>query len=368
MRKLLPFFLLSLIPAGTVRPESFLYRPYTDGHMDIGPRIVNNTVEGFWKNDGATVDGTSSNPDFAARDLRALGIFDENTPPSLRPAGDERWGFLGVEEGEPVYILPSNGVPDTIPYLGFSTEHASIVAELPVEGEVHITLTEVIGPQDATVTVFVSSQNILMTSNNPQMGTLVMDVDDHLHYNWSFSHLGTYDLTFRFELFLDAGEEEPEFVGEDTFRFQITDGGTFDDYDHWRRTHFRPDQITDDSISGPDADAGAAIGTTEGFTNFQRYAFGNHPFAEFETIDNGNGTFQVLRLPMREGMGDLTTRPEFSDSLMETVWHHDDFPLTEYEIEGIFHDPGLNIHRYLLDAPPVPGPIIFRMGAAGTEE
>lgn len=349
------FLICLLLLPGFLRAEVFLFRAYTVGHMDIGPRIVEGQLVGFWKNDSSEVEGEIDlTEEFAAYEVRALGVFDpKTTPPPSRPAGSQ-WDFLGVAEGEPIYILPASGIPDTLPYLGFATEHPSVGHF----DEFRIILEAVAGPPGATVSVYTSDTNIVMSSaNGPPYGTLLIKTGNHLHYNWAFSRPGTYDLTFRFEA---LQERDVVLTGSDTFRFQITDGGTFDDYDHWRRTHFRPGDIENDEISGPDVDAGVAIGTTKGFTNAQRYAFGNDPFVELTTVEHNGQPWPAIRLPMRVGMQDLETGPEQSDSLTNGAWENTSFILEQTDF--IFHDPGLEIRTYRIEEIPS-GSSFFRAGA-----
>lgn len=169
--------------------------PYTEGHMDVAMTFNGTTFIGWWKNDGATVDGQVTFTDYLADEIYALAIFDANTPPPLRPSGSQ-WDFLGVAAGEPIYILPASGDPDTIPYLGFSTE----MSGLDSFDEITIMLTDFSGPTGSTFAIYLSPTNIPMQfiGGNIQGPGITLDVGDHVHYNWSFSHLGDYTLTFTF--------------------------------------------------------------------------------------------------------------------------------------------------------------------------
>ncbi len=362
--RITPF--LMVLPA-LLQAELFEYRAYTSGHIDIGPRIVGGQIMGYWQNDGANIEGQISNDaGFSTHEIRALGIFDDATPPANRPSGTQ-WDFLGVAAGEPIYILPFNGVPNTLPYLGFATEDES-VGHL---AEINMILESVTAPPGSRVSVYrIFSGNItlLMSSElTPPNNTLTMTPGNHLHYSWAFSHPGTYDLTFRFEAF-DLKQDHEDFdreenlihSGTDTFRFQITDGGTYDDYEHWRRTHFRPDHISDNAISGPSVNAVNALGETLGFTNAQRYAFGNDPTVELLFVEDAGDLWPAVRLHMRTGMTDLQTQPEFTTSLTQGEWTSDTLILVEDD--PVYHDPGLKERIYRLDHFPV-GPRFFRAGA-----
>lgn len=188
------------------------YLPYTAGHMDIGVRLEAGNLVGYWKNDFATVNGsTSSQPEYDANGLVAVGIFDDATPPLTRPAGSQ-WDFLGVAAGEPIYILPSSGVPNTLPYLGLSTENPSIA----FLDEITFTLAGFSGPAGSTFNLFTSSSSIFMTGTNATVtGSATLENGDHQHYNWAFSHQGIYELTLSF------ADDTNTYFGSDTFRFAI---------------------------------------------------------------------------------------------------------------------------------------------------
>lgn len=168
---------------------------YTEGHMDVAMSYNGTSFVGWWKNDGATVNGTVTFGDYLAPQIRAVAVFDEVTPPPIRPAGAQ-WDFLGVAAGEPVYILPSSGIPSTVPYLGFSTELPSVA----VFEEITISLTGFSGPSGSTFALYSSSSNIPMQffQGNILGAMLTLEPGNHEHFNWSFSHPGSYTLTFTF--------------------------------------------------------------------------------------------------------------------------------------------------------------------------
>lgn len=184
--------------------------------MDIAVRLDGGNLVGFWKNDFATVDGSiSSVPAFDAGEIRAVGIFDEATPPLTRPASSQ-WDFLGVGAGEPIYILPASGSPNTLPFLGFSTEDSSVAS---FDDIISFQLTGFSGPTGSTFNLYVSSSSIFMTGTSSSLTGpgINLEIGDHQHYNWAFSHMGVYDLTFSY-----SGElGTTTYTGSDTFRFEI---------------------------------------------------------------------------------------------------------------------------------------------------
>jgi surface-anchored protein len=313
------------------------YQPYTDGHMDIGMRVVEGELVGFWKNDSATVAGGMTFGNYPANGLRALGVFDADTPPLLRPAGSQ-WDFLGVAAGAPIYILPSGGMPATVPYLGLSTEDVSL-SPLGVD-EVRLTLLDMAGPAGGVFSLFTSSANRPMnTTNGFPAGALVMELGDHLHFNWGFSHPGTYDLTFQFEAMSGASVV---LSGTDVFRFQITDGGGFAGYEQWRETVFSPAEIADAAVSGP-----AAMPLADGVTNLQRFLFGAGARAEWVWVEFGDQVYPGIEFLMRTDTG-MEVAVEFATQLDAPDWRAEDLVLAESE--RIFHDPGMERRVYRLVA------------------
>lgn len=317
--------------------DGFGYLSYTEGHMDIGVRLVDGELAGYWKNDFAVIDGKITAPDYPASGLRALGVFDENTPPLTRPAASQ-WAFLGVEAAEPIYILPSGGVPNTVPYLGVSTEDTSLSA-LGAD-EYRFTLVHMNGPENGVFSLYTSADNVPMnTLNGFPAGSILIEAGDHLHFNWAFSHPGTYDLYLDFEALTGT---TVIMNGSDMFRFQITDGGGFDSYDHWRRTVFTPEQISDESISGP-----LAAPQEDGISNMQRYAFGHDASLVLVKLDDEGQTRPGIRARMRFQSGGIMPVAEFATQLQPYDWT--ETHLTLIESEPIHHDPGLEIRTYRVD-------------------
>lgn len=342
MKKVLSFFglIIALSLTAQALPQ---FKAYTDGHVDIGIRFNGTTLEGFWKNDAAQVNGimTPLDQDFDEHDVRVLGVFDANTPPAPRPAGSE-WDFLGVAEGEPIYILPSS--PDLtreLPDVGWSAEHPSLVTLEMDYGvdEFAYTLIDMVGPEDSVVSVYINFSNILVnTSNGFPAGGVDISMSDHLHRNIAFSHLGTYDLTFRIEAINNNGQVLDQFTGETTLRFQITEGGGYLNYDQWRRTLFTLNDFGNEAISGKSADP---VG--DGRSNLHRYAFGEFPVHEFIWVEHDGSTYPALRLTQRIGTEDLSIHVESSTDLQS--WQEANVVL--HSDEGrVFHNPGLETRIY----------------------
>ncbi len=324
--------------------DGFGYQSYTAEHMDLGVRIVDDEYVGFWKNDGAIINGqtTPANDDRPAAGLRAMGIFDDNRLPFVRPAGDQ-WNFLGVDAGAPIYILPAQRDP-LLPYLGWSTEDDSLADD--GADEYRFTLVDMTGPEDSVFSVYTSSANVPMnTLAGFPAGSLLIGDGSHLHFNMAFSHPGTYDLYFQFEA-LDGGAVIA--TGQDMFRFQIVDkindNGGFDSYEHWRRTVFTPVQIADETISGP-----SAAPLEDGISNLQRYAFGDDASVNFMWLEDNGTPVPGIEARMRFSSGDVMPVAEFSPQLVPPDWS--DTSLLLVDQEPIHHDPGMEIRTYRVDHP-----------------
>jgi hypothetical protein len=319
------------------------FKAYTNGHMDIGIRFNGNALEAFWLNESANINGFEIGGDFDENDLRALAVFDAETPPPNRPSGNQ-WDFLGVAAGEPIYILPSGGVPETVPYLGFSIEDPSLTVLATNFNVVafRFVLVDMIGPENSVVNVYTNASNIGISTYESvaPYGYIRLQFLPHEHFNISFSQLGTYDLVFRLEALDNTDNVLDQFTNEATIRFQITNGGGYLNYDQWRRTLFTLEDFEEAEISGIDADP---LG--DGRSNLQRYAFGEFHEHSLTWVEHAGDSYPALRLTERVGMEDMSIVVESSTNLQN--WHSVDVVL--YENEGrVFHNPGLETRVYRL--------------------
>lgn len=325
-----------LTPALEALPN---FRAYTSDHADIAVRLVDGELETYWENDFMTVDGElAGDKPLPRTSIRALGVFDAATPALIRPEGSQL-DHLGVEAGEPIYILPSGGTPNTLPYLGLASEAPSLSA---IDGLAswRVSLVDMVGPEDGVFNLY---SDVL----NPNMSTydgidsddyITMGPGDHFHFNWAFSHLGGYDLFLKFEALDGDGNTILEVT--EPFRFHITDGGGYETYADWRRTFFLLEDLDNDAISGPMADP---VG--DGRTNLERYAFGKFPEWQFEWVEHGGEDYPGVRVTVREGSEDMEIFLEHSYDL--TDW--DAVGVVEVSRESIFHFPGLEERVYRLE-------------------
>ena len=178
---------------------------WTLGHGDIG--IGYDTAGGFephWHlgEDGeeVVIDGIPQSNDPNGFEFKPAELILEFSASSPRPAG-AAWNFIGVGDGEPVWLLPDTSSDSNlagVPFLGFGTEELN-----PADwnGNIVLTLTGITGSGFAAggfFSVFVNSSNILMQSAD---GISLADAislvpNDHVHFNVAFTKPGIYNVTF----------------------------------------------------------------------------------------------------------------------------------------------------------------------------
>ncbi|WP_410643266.1 TIGR03773 family transporter-associated surface protein [Amycolatopsis sp. lyj-346] len=154
-----------------------------DGHVDMGPRIV----DGAWKiqirDDSATPVAWRPVPQVV---LQAVGASSMTVPP-----GPE-FAFLG-RSGAPVWLLPQVQRPGVL-WPGWNTQDPSIA---PVIGrEVTWVLHGVHGP--GQFTLFLNGNfgtpEIVFDSTRPFPQETGIEANSHVHGNWAFSAPGSYAL------------------------------------------------------------------------------------------------------------------------------------------------------------------------------
>jgi len=220
--------LIMVASAGFARPTLASPIIYTTGHADITPDVVALepgvfALRGVYNNSD---DQDLPGPDFIpAADVVARGIFDPASTnanvvatPTPRFSGND-WDFLGVPAGAPLYILPSGGVPRSVPYIGWGTQNPTLYDH--GFDRVRITLTGMTGPAGGDFSLYTTSANKPMfTSGGFPAGSLTLPLGVHTHYNMAFTQPGIYDITFGFEG-LDGAGGPVIMTGSDTFRFEI---------------------------------------------------------------------------------------------------------------------------------------------------
>ncbi len=192
---------LLLVPLGTSLPAATI----TDGHVDIiGIGYVEESpgvfvLEPHTHVEFGTVDGVGvTDVEYEAGDLTFLVPGSTLT---AREVGGQ-WDPIGVAAGENYYFLPQSATQaDALGsiFAGIGTEE---LAPGDWSTDISITLTGMTGPgQFALAQVVLGSPNFFMSTADGISGadTYSQSADDHQHFNWYFTEVGDYTLTFSFE-------------------------------------------------------------------------------------------------------------------------------------------------------------------------
>lgn len=185
--------------------------PLTEEHVDVAMAYPAATPSGwrlYW-NDKDNGQEHAPGDAFAHVDPQAQ---------ISRPAGST-WDFTGVAAGQPLFVLPQSQNP-SLPFLGIGAEG---VATSTFVGPISLRLTALSGPgafslfqTDAfgAITPFMASADGITAAD-----TLGVSAGSHVHYAWSFTQPGTYDLTLVASATLPGGTlttSDPA-----TFRFVV---------------------------------------------------------------------------------------------------------------------------------------------------
>lgn len=155
-----------------------------------------------------------------------------------RPAGTQ-WDFIGVDAGDPFWLVPQ--VQETeIVWPGFASEETaagtfasysnpdSRVTSSPSRWiTVHLKEIEYIGDGDGYFSLWSTGA---FGSSTLWMSTVdgITETDEflfleggHVHLNWGFSDLGIYNITLEATAFLNDGEMTPTSSGDWTFTYGV---------------------------------------------------------------------------------------------------------------------------------------------------
>ena len=185
--------------------------PLTEEHVDVAMAYPAATPSGwrlYWND-------KDNGQEHAAGDAFARGGPQAQI---TRPAGIA-WDFTGVAAGQPLFVLPQSQTP-SLPFLGIGAEG---VATSTFVGPISLWLTAVSGPgafslfqTDAfgAITPFMASADGITAAD-----TLDVFAGSHVHYAWSFTQPGTYDLTMVASATLPGGSVTASDPA--TFRFVV---------------------------------------------------------------------------------------------------------------------------------------------------
>jgi len=168
-------------PSMTVRPSLIV----EDGHVDIAPRLVDDTLRLELHTDG---DGPETWHDPAEV---AIGVG----PAARRQLPDDGSVALLGAPGATVWLLSQVQEPG-LPWPGWSTQDPSLVARVP--GGVEWSLESHEGPGALVLFVIRSFgvPDVLFDSRDPVPQSIVLSPDTHAHGNWAFTAAGVHRAEF----------------------------------------------------------------------------------------------------------------------------------------------------------------------------
>ncbi|KAB1911656.1 choice-of-anchor M domain-containing protein [Micromonospora sp. AMSO31t] len=189
----------------------------TAGHVDIGPRYVDNR----WS--VLIHDGTQARPVWRKPDETLLRVSDA----ALQTVPDDpAYAFLGVDAGKRVYVVPQTQNQEVV-WLGWNTQDPRVMQT--VDRGVTLTLLGVRGP--GTLTTYLQSGNFappkpLWRSVDSKAQPFWAEVNTHTHANWVFSEPGIYLVAVQMWADLITGGKAS---ATGTLRFAVGDGTSTDE-------------------------------------------------------------------------------------------------------------------------------------------
>jgi len=184
----------------------------SSGHVDLAPRFA----EGRWS---FMVHDDREDPSVWRRLEDVVFVVPEAA--AVPVPDDDRYDFLGVEPGTPVYVLSQTERPGVI-WLGWNTQDPGVLSS--IDRGVTMALLGVEGPGDLTVYLqagLMEPPDILWRSVDPGPRSFFVELNTHAHANWLFSHPGLYLVSVEVTAELVGGGTVSD-IG--TLRFAVGDG------------------------------------------------------------------------------------------------------------------------------------------------
>lgn len=195
---------------------------FSAGHADIGLGEHDELELHLHIHEGSIVDGSASLTDGEYEPSLSVIIVPNSTMFS-RPAGTG-WDLIGNNAGDNSWILPeseSDAESMGAPFLGFG---AHIDKGTFIDNEIILTLTGVNGPG------YFSLYNVSLASPTFEMSSfdgisaadsilVDLDIKDHAHFNFGFSQIGLYHVSFEVSAINAATQQAVSDTG--TFTFHV---------------------------------------------------------------------------------------------------------------------------------------------------
>ena len=198
----------------TVRPQPVgtIDTYYTNGHADYRPVYNNGDFDTVWHGNP----GVLPQNEYSSNELIT---YLDSTALVTRPAG-ANFDFLGVNEGDPLYLSNASGSVASVPFMGISGESltSNVFADyLPTDPRIvsgtlrEYVKVQLVGMRSSSAGEFslysVSSgtPTVWMATNDGIAGTdnIWTYPGTHAHYNTAFSKPGTYEIDVVISGYLD---------------------------------------------------------------------------------------------------------------------------------------------------------------------
>lgn len=179
------------------------------GHMDIGPRIIDNKWQLAIRDDSADTPTWRLPQDV----VFTLGDKSILTVPE---SGD--YDFTGAKAGSSAYVIPQSQIPG-VPWLGWNTQSPDITKA--VSRGINLTFLGAQGP--GNVNVFLESGNFskptqLWDKRKTEPQPIWVDLHTHTHATWVFTEPGVYLLAMNASA---TGTDGKKYSNTSIFRFAV---------------------------------------------------------------------------------------------------------------------------------------------------
>ncbi|MBB5788809.1 choice-of-anchor M domain-containing protein [Jiangella mangrovi] len=189
----------------------------TEGHVDIGPRYVDDAWTLLVHDDHAepAVWRTTPQTVFQVSDASLTTVPD-----------DPAYAFLPAEAGTDVHVVPQAEQPGVV-WVGWNTQDPTVMES--IDRGATLTLRGVEGPGD--LVMFLQSgtlgePEVLWDSRAAFPQDLWVEVNTHTHANWVFSEPGVYLVEVEVSADLVSGEPESD---TQVLRFAVGDATSSDE-------------------------------------------------------------------------------------------------------------------------------------------
>ncbi|GAA2697223.1 MULTISPECIES: choice-of-anchor M domain-containing protein [Actinosynnema] len=194
-----------LLGVATAPPASAAPLEIRDGHVDIGPALV----DGAWQ---VRVEDDSTSPP-TWRDPAEVVLRIGDAAKAAIPA-DPAYAFLG-QAGETVHLMPQTRRSGVL-WIGWNTRHESVLAQRPEA--ISLSLHDVEGP--GRLRVYLDYGGFRPPKTVWDNEELAIEAGAHTHANWAFTAPGEYRARFTARITPRGGEAVE---ATSTLRFLVGD-------------------------------------------------------------------------------------------------------------------------------------------------